>query len=192
MRRLVFLLVILILAKISHAADDETWLNSDRPENSAYFAPKLKVSTLNDRLALWPGARIGWILGSVISAGFEGYILANELLADNPDTSRFSMAVGGIVFEAIPSPQRRTHFVLSLLIGAGGAQVGGDPDLDTLTNRSFIVLEPGVSLELNLTPKIRLNPGLSYLWISGNVPGLDSKWKVAETAFNLTVRFKDP
>lgn len=86
MRRLVFLFVILFLAKIIRAADDETWLDSDRPENSAYFATKLKVSTLNHRLALWPG----------------------------------------------------------------------------------------------------------YLWISGNVPGLDSKWKVAETAFNLTVRFKDP
>ena len=186
-----FLPALLCLANPARA-DDDAWFEPERSENTAYFAPKLKFSTVNDRLALWPGARIGWALGSVLTAGFEGYILANEVYAAHSDTDHLSMAVAGVVFEAIPSPKRRTHMVLSLLIGGGGAQVGGDTDLDTLSEHGFTVLEPGISLEFNLTRKIRISPGVSYLWISGTVPGVDSKWDASERAFNLTLRFRDP
>jgi hypothetical protein len=33
---------------------------------------------------------------------------------------------------------------------------------------------------------------VSYLWISDPVPGMESKWKISETAFNLTLKFKEP
>jgi hypothetical protein len=198
MRRLLVLLALLCLGT-AHAKDqtwlngEDTWLTTDHPENASYFAPSLRTSMIGDSLAVWPGARIGWIVGSVLSIGFEGYLLANELHADSPDTARFSMAVGGMVFEAIPSPEKRTHLVFNLLIGGGGAQVGGGgPDLDSLTNHTFFVLEPGAGIEFNLTRQVRLSPGVSYLWIAGAVPGMESKWKTSETAFSLTLRFKDP
>jgi hypothetical protein len=190
MGRLIFLLAILGFGASTRAAT-ETWLHSDDPENSAYFSPKMRFSMLNNHMALWPGARIGWTTGSVVAFGFEGYFLANELYADYPDTARFSMAVGGITLEATPSPERRTHLVFNVLLGMGGSQVGGDPNLDSLTNRGFIIVEPGVGLEFNLTPRIRLSPGVTYLWISGGVEGLDDKWKASEAAFNLTLRFND-
>ncbi|HKP97906.1 MAG TPA: hypothetical protein VJ385_19375 [Fibrobacteria bacterium] len=200
MRRLLVLLALLCLAETVSAGEstwrhqdaEESWLSADHPENSSYFAPKLRASMVNDSLAFWPGVGIGWIVGSVLSVGFEGYFLVNEINASNPDTARFSMAVAGMKFEAIPDPQRRTHMVWSLLIGGGGAQLGGTPDVDSLTNHGFFVMEPGAGLEFNLTKSVRLMPAVSYLWISGTVPGLESKWKASETAFSVTLRFKDP
>jgi hypothetical protein len=175
-----------------HKDGEDTWLSTDHPENASYFAPKIRMSTVNDSLALWPGLSLGWIVGSVISVGFEGYILANHVNAQTPDTARFNMAVGGMKFEAIPSPEKRTHLVMNVLVGCGGSQAGGDFDIDSLTNHAFLVIEPGIGLEFNLTKSIRLNPMVSYLWLSGGVQGMESKWLVSETAFSLALRFKDP
>lgn len=190
MRRLPVLLALLCLAATARAYEG-SWLNTESPENGSYFAPQLRVSSLDDRLALWPGARLGWIVGSVISFGFEGYMLAEDFEADAPDTARFSMAVAGLALEAIPNPERRTHLVFNLMIGAGGAQAGGEADFDVMFDNSFTVIEPGAGVEFNLTRNIVLCPGVRYLWISGDVAGMESKWKVSETAFNLTLKFRD-
>ena len=191
MPRMIVLIALLCLAD-NVRADQDTWLRSENPENSSFLTPKLKISTLNDSLVFWPGIGIGWILGSVVSIGFEGYVLASEMPAETVEGSAFSMAVVGMTFEAVTFPERRTHLSYSLLVGGGGAQAGGAINLDTLTRNSFFIIEPGVSLEFNLTRNIRLGPGLSYLWISGDVAGITSKWKIAETAFNVKFKFKEP
>jgi hypothetical protein len=172
-------------------ADERTWLNSEDPGNGSYLAPALRFSYLNEEVALWPGARLGWIFGSTITAGLEGYMLAGEPGADNPPGAIFNMAVGGVSFEAIPFPERRTHLVFSLLLGAGGSQAGGAADIDSLASHGFAVIEPGAGLEFNLTRNVIIGPGIRYLWISGNVPGMDSKWKVSETALSLILKFVD-
>lgn len=173
-------------------ADEKTWLSAERPEDASYLAPKMKFSTLNDSLAYWPGVGVGWILGSVVTIGFEGYLLASHTPLENAALSPFSMAVAGMVFEAIPSPESRSHLAFNVLMGVGGAQAGGEMDLDSLARHGFYVVEPGVNIEFNLTRNIRLCPGVSYLWISGNVPGMRSKWDISETAFNLKLKFKKP
>lgn len=35
-------------------------------------------------------------------------------------------------------------------------------------------------------------PGIGVGWISGHVPGVESKWDISETAFNLKLKFKKP
>src|SRR4051812_1869588 len=110
MSRLLVLLALLCLSETVPASErfaksqdpEENWLSTDQPENSSYFAPKMRASMVNDSIAFWPGVGIGWIVGSVLSVGFEGYFLVNEINASVPDTARFSMAVGGMKFEAIP------------------------------------------------------------------------------------------
>lgn len=172
-------------------AEERTWLRSEEPEDGSYLAPALRFSYLNDEVAMWPGVRLGWIFGSVITAGLEGYMLAGEPGADEPSGAPFNMAVGGVVFEAIPFPERRTHLVFSLLLGAGGSQSGGSADIDVLSQNGFAVIEPGMGLEFNLTRNVIVSPGIRYLWISGNVHGMDSKWKVSEGALSLSIKFID-
>ena len=78
------------------------------------------------------------------------------------------------------------------MIGVGGVSTGKLPDIDTMSNNSFVYMEPGFSLEINVTPSLRICPGVSYLWISGSLPEVRSKWDVSETSFNLTLKFRDP
>jgi hypothetical protein len=190
MRRLLILIACLFPAPI--LASQQTWLNSENPENGSYFSPRMKVSNMDDSIAFWPGASLGWIVGSVVTIGFEGYVLATDLAPEKAEGSSFNMAVAGMVFEAIPSPENRTHLAFNLLIGAGGSQVGGGFDVDSLAENAFFVLEPGAGVEFNLTRNIRICPGVRYLWISGNVHGMDSKWKISETAFNVSLKFTQP
>src|SRR4051812_24122645 len=158
---LIALSVLLLTGRVS--AHEDSWLRSNDPENASYFAPKLRVSHLQDSLAFWPGVGIGWIVGSVISVGFEGYMLAAD--PRGPDASgRLSMALGGMSFEATPFPERRTHLSFNVLVGAGGSQTEGEVGLDSLSNHAFFFAAPGAKLEFNLTPNIRLCPGVSYLW----------------------------
>lgn len=191
MRLLLVFLAVLCLGTKGQAYE-KTWLSAERPEDASYLAPKMKFSTLNDSLAYWPGIGVGWILGSVVTVGFEGYLLASHVQLDDAARSPFSMAVAGMVFEAIPSPESRSHLAFNVLMGVGGSQAGGEMELDSLARHGFYVVEPGVNIEFNLTRNIRLCPGASYLWISGNVPGLKSKWDISETAFNLKLKFKKP
>jgi hypothetical protein len=191
MHRMLFLLALLGFALPAVAVED-TWLNSSDPENSSYLTPKLKVSTLNDEPILWPGLGFGWVIGSVFAVGFEGYMLSSEIHPEIASDSQFNMAVGGMTFEAIAFPERRTHLAFDVLIGAGGAQAEGALDFDSLRTHNFFILEPGVNIEFNLTRNVRLSPGVSYLWISGDVAGMPSKQRVSEMAFNLKLKFKKP
>jgi hypothetical protein len=153
------------------SAREDTWLQSNDPENASYFAPKMRVSRLDDSLAFWPGVGLGWIVGSVLSVGFEGYMLAADPRGPGAQ-GRLSMALGGMSFEAMPFPERRTHLAFDLLVGAGGSQTEGDFGLDSLARHGFFFVSPGAKLEFNLTPNIRFCPGLSYLWTPDPVYGL--------------------
>jgi hypothetical protein len=184
-----FLIVMSFLFPLLEArASEETWLKPDNQRSRTYLAPEIRWSRTSGQMGIWPGARLGWTLGSTFSAGLEAFVLANEIRADIPDTSRLNMAVGGLVLEAIPGSDRMVHGVYSVLIGAGGTSTGDAPELEAMSNNSFIVVEPRFAFEFNLTHNVRISPGVGYVWISGDVPGVRSKWQVSETAFNVTVK----
>jgi hypothetical protein len=171
-------------------AQEETWLKARNPENASYFTPKMRVTGTEASPALWPGAGLGWIVGSVVSVGFEGYWLASNIRPDEPGSEYFDMALGGMMFQAIPFPERRTHLAFNLLIGGGGSQTGGEFGIDSLSNHGFFFIEPGASLELNLTQDIRLAPGVSYMWVPGSIWGMKDKTGLTEMAFSLGLIFK--
>ena len=172
-------------------AREDTWLQARDPENASYLSPKMRVSRMQDSLAFWPGLGIGWIVGSVISVGFEGYVLAADPRGTDAQ-DRLSMALGGLSFEATPFPERRTHLAFDLLIGAGGSQVGGDIDLDSLSRHGFFFVSPGAKLEFNLTQDIRLRPGISYLWSPDPVYGLQGNRGIEEPMLTLDLLLKKP
>ncbi|MBW8889731.1 MAG: hypothetical protein JF616_18390 [Fibrobacteres bacterium] len=187
---LVALLVLSAIYRLS--AHEDSWLRSNDPENASYFAPKLRVSHLQDSLAFWPGVGIGWIVGSVISVGFEGYMLATDPRGPNA-SGRLSMALGGMSFEATPFPERRTHMSFNVLVGAGGSQTEGEVGLDSLSNHTFFFAAPGAKLEFNLTPNIRLCPGISYLWSPDPVWGLPGNGlQEPMLTFDLLLKKRDP
>jgi len=180
----------ILLAAGRASAHEDTWLQSRDHENASYFAPKMRVSHLADSLAFWPGAGIGWIVGSVISVGFEGYMLAADPRGPDAD-GQLSMALGGMSFEAVPFPEARTHLAFDLFVGVGGSQLGGELGLDSLSNHGFLFVSPGAKLEFNLTENIRFCPGLSYLWTPDPVYGIPGAG-LQEPMLTLDLLLKKP
>ena len=186
---LAFTLCLYLLAQAR--AEEETFFKPGEGRDESYFAPTLRFSNTAGVLGIWPGLRLGWSKGSILSAGLEGYVLANEVHADEPEGERLQMAVGGVVLESTSASDLRVHPTYSVLIGAGGSNTGRVPDLDSMAIYSFIVVEPAVNIEFNITRNFRVTPGVSYRWISGSVRGMHSKWSVSETSFNVAFKLKD-
>jgi hypothetical protein len=190
MKRLLMLVSILCWPGQARA-EEETWISSENGPNSSYFAPTLRFSQTAGALGVWPGIRFGWVTGSVLSAGLEGYFLASDVQAEYPVTERLHMAVGGVLLEAIAASDQVAHTTFSVLIGAGGTNTGPNPDLDTMSMQSFLVMEPAINMEFNITRHFRISPGVSYRWISGDVAGVISKWSVSETSFHVAFKIRD-
>jgi hypothetical protein len=183
-------LIALCAVCIPYARED-VWLRTDEPQNASYLAPKMRVSRLQDSLAFWPGLGIGWIVGSVISVGFEGYLLADD--PRGPDSRNgLTVALGGLDFAVTPFPERRTHMAFDLLVGAGGSQAGGETDLDSLSRHGFFFASPGAKLEFNLTRNIRFCPGISYLWSPDPIHGLDGSDGLDEPMLSVDLILKQP
>ena len=191
LRRLIVLAWISSYAAPRVSAREETWLNARDPENASYFSPRMRASRLGDSVAVWPGLGIGWIVGSVVSVGFEGYLLAadpRDPSAPNP----LSIALGGMDFQATPFPEHRTHPAFDLLIGMGGSQMGGESGFDSLSRHGFFFVAPGAKLEFNLTRNIRLAPGAGYLWTPDPVYGLEAGRGLEGPMLGLDLVLKQP
>lgn len=189
MRRLT--LAALLCAAFPAAASQDAWLKTDTPENASYFAPSMRVSRMQDSLVFWPGLGIGWIVGSVVSVGFEGYMLAADPRGDGAG-GNLSMAFGGMSFRAVPFPERRTHLSFGMLLGIGGSQTRGGYDFDSLSSHGFFFVSPEARLEFNLTPNIRLSPGAGYMWSPDAIAGagFDPGW--SEPMLSLELLLKKP
>jgi hypothetical protein len=171
----------------------ETFFNANDNRVGAYLAPSIRFNSANEQFGIWGGGRLGFVLNSILGYGVEGYGLLTKAEGDYPSGERFQAGVAGCYVESIFHPESRTHLALSLLVGAGSAVAEDLEDIsqEDAYDNSFLVMEPEVSLEYNLSRNIRFSPGLSYRWISGTVTPLDSKWQLSETSLNFRLKFGD-
>lgn len=171
----------------------ETFFNANDNRVGAYLSPSIRFNSANEQFGVWGGGRVGFVLNSILGYGVEGYGLLTKAEGDRPAGERFQAGVAGCYVESVFHPESRTHLALSLLVGAGSAVAESLEDIsqEDAYDNSFLVMEPEVSLEYNLSRNIRFLPGLSYRWISGTVTPLDSKWQLSETSLNFRLKFGD-
>jgi len=184
----------LLLGLFANARGEaETFFDANDNRVGAYLAPAIRFNSANEQFGVWGGGRVGFVLNSILGYGVEGYGLLTNVQGDRPAGERIQAGVAGCYVESIFHPESRTHLALSLLVGAGSAVAEDLEDIsqDDAYDNSFLVMEPEVSLEYNLSRNIRFSPGLSYRWISGTVTPLDSKWQLSETSLNFRLKFGD-
>lgn len=143
-------------------------------------------SLIDSRHALTFDARGGIILGHGISLGIGGSGFINEYKYNQQFSKDVSMVggYGGVYVEPILFPKLPVHLSFPILIGMGGAayttfvedENGDFTDENNVeeTSSVFLVIEPSVELEFNLTNFFRLSAFLSYRFTSDldmvNVP----------------------
>jgi len=163
----------------------ETILKSNL-QSGAYIGPAFKFSNINSHPGTFVGFHGGWVINNrfVIGAGFYeliGNIDLRTIEIAIPETlsqqsNYLGMRYGGVEFEYIHQHYRKIHLVASLLLGSGSV---GTRERGTLFikngDRTFFVAEPGLMLEFNILPFLRLTMGVSWRFIERfSSPVIDS------------------
>lgn len=207
-----FFTLCLLLPATLRAQDPQpmrTLLGGDHDvHHGGWGAPTVDHTRLLDQDALLVGGRGGWIIDHRFTLGLAGYGLATSV--ENPayddvllargrsitKPSRFVAGYGGLLLEPVIAYRSPVHVSLPVIIGAGGCgyqSFSASPhEFDPFTYNddaaAFFVLEPGVELELNVIPLVRVAVGASYRYTSDL--DLAGTSKDALQGFNAGIRIK--
>jgi hypothetical protein len=140
-----------------------------------YGAISMQYTQLEDRDAFVFGARGGVIVGHMVTLGLGGSGFFNDMHYDAISGMDLSLAggYGGFFFEPILFPNFPVHVAFPVLIGAGGVSVVSTNDGDNWddyynseASDAYMVVEPGVEVELNVTRFFRFCIGGYYRYTS--------------------------
>lgn len=165
-------------AKSNDEEEEMETLFGTQIRSGGYGGPEVKISPIQDELGVLVGGRGGWIINSTFSIGGGGYGLVTSHKIKNYSTTGDTIPYlrcgwGGVFLEYINSSNKLIHFTANTLIGGGGAVYTDEFDDDnkkeikSYENSSFFVIEPGLSIEINIVKNFRIAIGASYRFISG-------------------------
>lgn len=183
-RRSALLLGLLVVAAAgaavpapAEAQRTETLVGS-RTSNGGFGGPVMKVGELFGEPVLFLGGRGAWVAGRTFALGGGGYGLVNDNLEApvvySGRRAILEMGYGGLEMEYIHESHRLAHLSIYSLMGGGGARYRDRDRYETLEEDGFLVLEPGMNMNLNVTRFLRLSAGATYRWTWGaELPGLE-------------------
>lgn len=128
----------------------------------------LDIPPLMSEQAVIFGGKLEWIFGHSVGLGFGATGFINEYHYDiNIGKDVFvTGGYGGIIIEPILLPKFPVHLSFPVMLGAGGISYI-TREVNTYHNmvedsKVFLIAEPAVELELNVTRHFRIAFGTSY------------------------------
>lgn len=136
-----------------------------------YGSVSVSYSVIDEKNAVVFGARGGVILGHSFAMGFGGAGFINEYHYDPVEDINVSLAggYGGVFFEPIIAPKFPVHISIPVLLGVGGVSYTtlddtyNDYEFWVEDSEAFLVAEPGIEIEFNITHFFRFSPSLERL-----------------------------
>jgi len=179
MKKLTMVLLLAVTAMFASAQekdynDDEIQtIFSKHQSNGGYGAVSIGYSRIDGMDALITGARGAFIFSHSFAVGIGGYGFVNdfdykEVVLGNPVNVGLAGGYGGIFIEPIIGARLPAHLSFPVLFGIGGVALVEDSDwwdeyYDYSTDTdAFLVVEPAIELELNLTKFLRAAAYASY------------------------------
>jgi hypothetical protein len=133
-----------------------------------YCAFNTGYSVIDDKHAVLFGGRFGWIASHSIGLGIGANGFINEYHYE-PSLNRnvfLAGGYGGLYIEPILFPRSPVHLSFPVLFGAGGiSYVSKESDMNNNLiedSEAFLLIEPAVEIELNLTRFCRFAIGATY------------------------------
>jgi len=133
-----------------------------------YGAFSVGYSEIDTYHALLFGGRFGWIASHSLGIGLGATGFINEYHYESSIDKEVFLAggYGGLYIEPILLPRSPIHLSFPCLLGAGGiSYVSQESNMNNNLiedSETFLIAEPGVELELNLTRFFRLAVGATY------------------------------
>ena len=157
--------------------DQISTIFSKNRKNGGYGALSFNYTQIDGKDAFMMGARGAWIIDHSFAIGLGGNGFVNDInyhnWRDNDLDYNLAGGYGGLYLEPILFPRLPVHVSLPVLFGVGAiARIEDRPhwDNDWLFDDSnedvFLVLEPSVELEFNMTRYMRLAASLGYRFTS--------------------------
>lgn len=136
---------------------------------SGWGGPVARVGEFADKTAGFIGGRGGVLLGGSFSIGGMAMGLVNDNIREAGANGRqLTMGYGGLYLEQMFAPTKVIHVAVGTLLGGGGASWMDRQDRRVQTpTDGFFVIEPEVSIEVNVTRFLRIGLTGSYRRISG-------------------------
>lgn len=170
--------------------------------STGYGVASTQYSRFNGKSAIFTGAYGGWMINHKLTLGLGGYGLVTQhngydAIGSPTSDNEIKMGYGGLVAEYTFLEKKRIHFSTSILLGAGAAvnahrlsqrdEFGDDWRSDD--ESGFIVFQPSVSVEADITRWFRVGVGAGYRLVgSSDLIGLSDRDMSAPTA-NLSLKF---
>jgi hypothetical protein len=142
----------------------KTLLSSD-VKVTEIFAPEMKINSIQGDI----GTLIGFYCGPMINRT----LLLGACGGVNLGHPKVNYGYFGGIAQYVFKPEEIVHFSSQLLIAFGTTKDYENPKSGPLDNfwnisgASFLLMEPGVNLELNISDRLVLVTGLSYRYVSG-------------------------
>ncbi|MFA5330118.1 MAG: hypothetical protein WC384_20155 [Prolixibacteraceae bacterium] len=152
-----------------------TIFKKDR-KNGGYGALSFSYSQIDGKDAFLMGARGAWIIDHSFAIGLGGCGFINDInyhsLQNGDLNNNLAGGYGGIYLEPILAPRLPVHISVPVLFGVGGISYIEDRSywdnlvFDDNKHDVYLVFEPAVELEFNLTRHMRLAGSLGYRFTS--------------------------
>lgn len=188
MKKFILMTAILFFsAYLGYSADEntnESQLNtfagdSGPIRHSGYGGPQVKFTTINDQFGLLVGGRGAWTIDRTFSVGLAGYGLVTRQNVNYTDmyntnlNNNLNFGYGGFYLEYIYNPLEYIHFAGNVLFAGGLANYSDRSTWGNKNNnddwgptKSYIVIEPTLAVEFNITRFFRISAEASYRWMT--------------------------
>jgi hypothetical protein len=154
----------------SGKSDEIKTLMGKNNSMGGYGALSFKYSQIDGRDAFVFGARGGALMGHMVALGLEinGFFNDRHFNAITNTNTNLAGGYGGFFFEPVVMPKFPVHISFPVLIGGGGVGVMSNQDdtwnhnYKSQASEAFMVIQPGVEVELNVTRFFRFCFGACY------------------------------
>ena len=175
---LIFLGLGFLLATAQEYNDNDqiSTIFSKNRRNGGYGALSFSYTTIDNKDAFLMGARGSWIIDHSFAIGLGGCGFVNDVnyhgWLNNDLDNNLAGGYGGLYLEPILAPRLPVHISFPVLLGVGG--ISNVPDhrnwddwvFDDSKSDVYVVFEPSVELEFNMTRHMRLAGSIGYRFTS--------------------------
>lgn len=198
MKAKILLMFVVLIAQPNFAQEQTLFIG--KIEHGGYGSPVVKFTTINDKLGLLVGGQGGWIINHTLVLGGGGYGLSIDvqtLTIEDSVRKYVDFGYGGFLIEYVMNSDKLIHFAINTLIGGGyvGSRKARDDDDHKKDNEfhslddGFFVLEPGLTVDLNVTKLLRASVGVNYRYIAGVASGPSTNKDISGPSVMLMLRF---
>lgn len=173
MKKLILVIILFSLVKILYAQENNKYVfnSSSKIKTTSFLGPELKVSKLIEGYQLYAGVKGAIVFNDKIAIGLAGGGFVTEEvfpgLDDMGEPAYLNTIVGygGFYVDYIVPMNSPVVISFPMLFGAGGVALFVSDEVtdeEMVEGGVFIIYEPAVNMEVNITRFLRMGMGVGY------------------------------